>query len=609
MARCALCHRRSRVFARDKLEPIVRRVLPALLLATATLAQDVYVPPVPIGIKRDGKVRTAKSPIAFPDERATWLRVRSAHYDVLSNASADRTRGIVTGLETLASSLTKTSTRFRAAAVPTTVLVFADRKESEPYFELLLGQEKPSATGLYVRHAAGGTMFIDASRQTQHIEKTALHELVHDLLRQSERNAPHWIEEGLAEYFSHDEIRPHVKLVRNGLPMTLAQMFAVQAETPESLTPRFYAQSWAAVDWLMRTDRERFFPFLEDVERGTSVADALGAHYGRTLREMELGIRKAGTASHRIELTGVRTEVPEPSPLDRATLLFELGRFLSYVAGAGEEAQRHYAEALRVDPRHARTLAAVGRFEEAIAAGLDDPDVHLMYAETLLTTALGPFAGIFEPTEGDTEKFRKARKLAERALALGAYVGAHEGAALAALGTTYFVESDPTPGIELLARAHALLPKRNDVSLNLYAMLLRTQQLEKADALYAEVLANVHDKQLVFAVKNVRLVAETARANALAKAGKLDEAAAIVRALAAATEDPTGRRELEEQAASLESIGSVNRHIGMYNDAVALANTGKSRDAMKVLDELLKIVQDPQVARDAKKFRDELRRR
>lgn len=600
---------------RNVSEPIVLRVLPILLFATATLAQDVYVPPVPIGIRHDGKVRKAKSPIAFPDERAVWTRTRSARYDVLSNAPADQTRAIVEDLETLASILTRTSPRFTSAAVPTTVIVFASRRESEPYFELLMGRENPSTTGLYVRHAGGGTMFIDASRRRQRIEKTAMHELVHDLLKQSEQHAPHWIEEGLAEYFSTGEIRDgkitagasiraHASLVRRGLPMPLEQMFAVLPETDVSMTPQFYAQSWAAVNWLMRTDRERFFPFLQDVERGTAVADALRTHYGKTLRDMESGIRDAHE-EHEIELAGVRARVPAASSLDRATLLFELGRFLSYVSGAEEDSRRHYAEALRVDPKHARTLAATGRFDEAIAAGLNDPEVHLAYAETLLTTALGPFAGIFEPVEGDVEKFRKARALADKALALGA----HEGSARAALGTTYLVETDLSPGIAELERARALLPQRKDIALNLYAMLLRTRQVEKADALYAAVLANNRDKQVLFAAKNVRLVAETTRANALAKEGKLDEAAAIVRGLAAATEDPIGRRELEQQAASLESVAAVNRHITMYNDAIALANKGKNRDAMKVLDELLQVVQDPQVARDAKKFREELRRR
>src|SRR5215210_7723757 len=298
---------------------IVRRLLPILLLATATLAQDVYVPPVPIGIKRGGKVRTAKNPIPFPDGRKSWVRLRSAHYDVLSNASEEQTRAIVSGLETLASALTKASTRFRSAAVPTTVLIFTDRAEILPYFELLVGVEKPAVTGLYVRHGGGGTMFIDASRRQQRIGKTSLHELVHDLLHQGEHNAPHWIDEGLAEYFANGDIHDgkfvaglpidtHLRYVRTGPPMPLEKMFAVEPETNESLSPAFYAQSWAAVDWLLRIDRDRFFPFLEEVEGGASIADALRKHYGKELRDMELGIRKTNTASPRIELPASNVE-------------------------------------------------------------------------------------------------------------------------------------------------------------------------------------------------------------------------------------------------------------------------------------------------------------
>ena len=582
------------------------------------VAEDVYVPPVPIGVRREGKVRSAKTPIAFPAADEQWIRVRTTRYDVISSAPEDHTREIVADLETLASVLAGVSSRFRPGSLPTTVLIFAERSESLPYFELLLGREKPASTGLYVRHQDGGTMFIDASRRRSRIEKTAMHELVHDLLRQTEQVPPLWIEEGLAEYFSEGEIRDgtliagaairaHAQLLRRKLPMSLSEMFEVKAETDVAMTAAFYAQSWAAVDWLMRLDRDAFFLFLQDVERGTAVSAALEKHYGKTERDLEAGIRAAGSrnTSHFVELEGERAEVPRPRIVDRATLLYELGHFLSYVAGAEEDAQRHYAEALRVDPRHARALAATGKFEEAIAAGLNDSVVHLSYAETLLTTALGPFAGIFEPVAGDEVKFRKARALAERALALGA----DEGSARAAIGATYLVETDLTRGIEELERAHALLPRRYDISLNLYAMLLRTGQRAKADAFQAEAFANPTDKQVVFAAKNVLLMAETARANLLAKQGKLEDAAKIVRDLAAATADPRGRRELEQQAASLEATASVNRHIRMYNDAVALANTGRNGAAVKLLDDLLLVATDVIVVRDAKKLRDEVRAR
>ena len=595
------------------------RIAVLLIVATATLGQDVYVPPVPIGVRREGKVRSVRTPIAFPAADTQWMRLRSEHYDVISSASEEHTRDIVTDLETVATALTRVSSRFRSGAVATTVLIFADRDESLPYFELLLGRENPAATGLYVRHEGGGTMFIDASRRRSPIEKTAMHELVHDLLRQTEQVPPLWIEEGLAEYFSNGEvrdgkltagatIRTHASMLRRKqLPLALEDMFVVRAESDIAMTPVFYAQSWAAVDWLMRLDPDLFFRFLQDVERGTPVAAALKTHYDKTVKEMETGIRSAASrnSGYVIELDAERREVARPRFVDRPTLLYELGRFLSHVAGAEEDSQRHYAEALRLDPKHARALAATGRFEEAIAAGLNDAEVHLSYAETLLTTALGPFAGIFEPAPGDDAKFRRARALAERALALGA----NEGAARAAIGTTWLVETDLAPGIEQLQRAHTLLPARYDITLNLYAMLLRSGQRDKARALYDEALANPTDKQVVFAAKNVLLLAETTRANALAKQGQLEEAAQVVRELAAATPDANGRRELEQQAASLESTASVNRHIRMYNEAVALANTGKNTAAVKLLDELLLVATDVIVVRDAKKLRDEVRKR
>jgi Pyruvate/2-oxoacid:ferredoxin oxidoreductase gamma subunit len=132
---------------------------------------------------------------------------------------------------------------------------------------------------MYVHHEGGGTMFIDASRPRAPIERTAMHELVHDLLRQTEKVPPLWIEEGLAEYFANAEISngvvtagqpiaSHTAILRRRLPMTLPEMFAVQPETDAAMTPTFYAQSWGAVDWLMRLDPDAFFEFLQDVEEG-----------------------------------------------------------------------------------------------------------------------------------------------------------------------------------------------------------------------------------------------------------------------------------------------------------------------------------------------------
>jgi tetratricopeptide (TPR) repeat protein len=604
-------------------------ILFAFLVSLPLFAQDVFVPPVPKGIARDGgRVRMPSGPIPFPDANATWIRVRSERFDILSDASEERTREIVSDVETLAAALTQRNERFAPSRRHAIVFIFEHRRESQPYFDLLFAQENARAVGAYVRYESGGTMIIDGSRKSGPLRRddpgirTAMHELLHDLLRQSESAPPLWLEEGLAEYFSNarvdgdrviagDPIREHLALLQRRVPMSLEELFAVKAESAAGTSTPFYAQSWAAVSWLISIDQEAFFAFLLDVEHGTRVATALRQHYGKSLQEMEDAIRWRKPNVRKVELEAKRaTSTAQPTVVDRPTLLYELGRFLSHVAGAEAEVERHYREALRLDPKHARALAAVGDLEAAVAAAPNDAEVHLLYAETLLTTATGPFAGIFEPAAGDAERFRKARAVTERAIALGtANIDEGEGIAYGILGTTYLVESDLTPGIAALERARKLVPQRMDFALNLYAMYLRVGDRAKADALFAAAFENARDKQTIFAARNALVVSETTRANTLAANGKLDEAAAIVRTLAAATADPNGRRELELSAAKLEGTAAVNRHIITYNEAISLSNKGRNREAIQLLDELLQVATDAAVVSDATKLRADLRKR
>jgi hypothetical protein len=577
-------------------------IFATFLAAFALSAQDVYVPPVPIGIKRDAQPRT-KRPVPFPTEDQTWIRVHTPHFDVISSADPKRTEEIARNFETLAAALSRANSRFTTGATPTTVFVFAKRRDSQPYFDLLLDRERTPATGIYVRHEDGGAMFVDAGRR---IERTAMHELVHDLMRQGQAVPPLWLEEGLAEYVANtivqngeviagDLIREHTQLLRVQGARPIEEMLTLSNSSEAAASSRFYAQSWASVQWLMQLGgADAFFAFLSDVEQKMPIEAALQKHYRKTTKDLARG--SVSARARRVTLAVPATftfEPPQITMLDRATLLYELGKFLTHVSGAEDEPQRHFREALRLDPHHARALAAVGDFDAAIAAAPNDADVRLTYAESLLTLAIGPFAAVFEPKPEDVARFRKARDV----LALVDTPMAH-----GFIGTSYLVEDDVTPGIVHLERA----PDRTDFTLNLFSMYLRTGQRDKADVLY-ERLANARDEQTRFAVRNARLVAETNRANDLTRKGDLEGAAAIIRALAASTSDALSKRDLEREAAALESTASINRHIKMYNQAIAFSNAGKKRDALRVLDELLSVATDPAVVRDARKLRLELR--
>lgn len=580
-------------------------LLVALLAAPLAVAQDVYVPPVPIGVGELAKARTRR-PVPFPSEQRTWIRLQTTNFDVISSADPKRTAEVARDLETIAAALHGASARFERSGSQTKVFMFARRGDSQPYFDLMLDREGASATGLYVRHGGGGSMFIDAARR---FERTAMHELVHDLLRQGDVSPPLWIQEGLAELLGNarvkagkviagDIIREHAVLLRRKGVRPVEEMLSLNDAAAAAASTHFYAQSWAAVQWLIGLEGpETFFAFLRDAEAEVPIEEALQTHYGKSLRDLHDGIRRVKEVRVEFQFpSDVLPATPEPEPLDRATLLYELGAFLAHVAGAEHEKERHFREALRLDPRHARALAAVGDFEGAIAAAPHDPAVRLTYAEALLTLAIGPFAGVFEPQPDDVERFRKAREVlapVDTPLAHGF------------IGTSYLVEDDVRPGIAHLERAS----RRDDFALNLYAMYLRAGEREKAESLYGGTLEHARDPQTRFAARNVRLLAETDRANELARKGDLDGAAKIVRELAAGTTDAAARRELETQAASLEATAAVNRHIGMYNQAIALSNTGRRREALAVLDQLLAVATDPLVLRDAKKLQRDLRLR
>jgi tetratricopeptide (TPR) repeat protein len=305
------------------------------------------------------------------------------------------------------------------------------------------------------------------------------------------------------------------------------------------------------------------------------------------------------------------------SPLDRASLLYELGRFLGGIEDLSAEAERHFREALIAEPKHARSIAALGLlrvndkrfdeaspyFERALAADPNDAEIYLEYAEALLQNQIGPFAETEETNADDVPRFHKARALAEKALALGG----EAGRALGTIGTTYIIESDTNlgPGIAALEKARALLPGRMDLALHLFAMDRRTGDQAKADALFA-ILESARNAQVAFAARAVLMRVELARVNALVKQQKLDEAAAVLRGLARETPDSDSRSDLQRQANDLAHVAKTNREISTYNEAIGQVNRGDYAAAARTLTQLLAVATDPSVIRDAKALQKRL---
>jgi tetratricopeptide (TPR) repeat protein len=225
-------------------------------------------------------------------------------------------------------------------------------------------------------------------------------------------------------------------------------------------------------------------------------------------------------------------------------------------------------------------------YEQAVAADPNDVEVALSYAEALMQDQIGALAQSTDTTADDVTRFRKARALLQRALEHRADPAFPLGRAVGDLGTTYSAEDDITPGVVPLEQASALLPGRTDFALHLLAMYRRLGDGAKADPLFARLDA-AHQTQLSFAARAVIVRADLARANAFTHEQRLDEAAAVIRDLAANSADPAARRGLETQAAELTRIAAQNRQIDAYNQIIAQVNNGNYHDATKALKELL----------------------
>lgn len=615
-------------------------ILALLLAFTATsYAAGQFVPPVLKGVENDGKAWQAR-PVPFPDVREAWTLVRSKHFTFISSMSDKRTREVAEDLETLAAALAQLNPRFKAdAPVSTRVILFNRHREAQPYFNLLLQRDDASVSGVYAGQKSGGAMIMDVSFGARS-DRTPFHELVHDLIANSGAHPPLWLSEGIADYFSNAEI--HDRTIRAGVPIAvhverlrrrdlipLPQLFTIVRESDAYNLPAgqraFYAESWAAVDWLLREageHQETFYAFLSDVERGTPVESALEARYGKTLTDMQRALDAYG----RFERPHFAMKIPVPNVdtattarrLDRADILYELGTFLATMEVTRGEAERHFRAALESNPRHARAIAAIGglrasdarydeaakSFEQAVAADPGDATIQLAYAEALLQTQIGPLAEANEVRAEEEPRFRKARELAHKAIALNTE---EPGRAYGDLGTTYIVEKDSNlaPGIGALEKARTLVPGRLDYAMHLFALYRRTGDRAKADPLFA-LLDSARDPHVSYAARAVMMRVELGRVNALVKDNKLGQAVAAMRDLAAATEDADARKDLERQAAEIERVAEQNRQIEIYNKAIVQVNSGDYRAARKTIDALLAEATDAGVIRDAKKLQKQL---
>ncbi|HET7704641.1 MAG TPA: tetratricopeptide repeat protein [Thermoanaerobaculia bacterium] len=519
-----------------------------------------------------GAVPVRERAIPLPHPGQSWIRVTSPNFTVISSAGAARTREVAQTLETVAGGLRRVHPRFDARFADTTVFVFARRGDCQPIFDLLLNQKGVNAPGAFVVQPDGGAaIVIDAGRNAG---RTIRHELMHNILATSGTRLPLWLEEGIAEYFSTTVVRgdsvimgrpiiAHHRSLRARGVLPIEDVLAAQSHSPIATNVLFYAQSWALVEWMMRTNRRSFYDFVADVEKGDGVVTAFRRRYSMDIGSVARSFRTSMTrpsASSAIQIE--RSEVPiSEESISTADALHQLARFLGQLEHTRDDAERFLQRALDLEPQHARSIAALGAlraaeknfeqasalFERALALAPDDAAIQVRFAEALMQNPSQP-------------NFRRARELAAASLAT-----APSALAEALIGISYLTEDDPAPGIPPLERAVAARPATVQFALNLYALYLRANREADAGRLFSSVFERARDPQTTVAARAIE-----AREKAV-------------------------RRDVAR-------VAERNRQVDLYNQAVAAFNRGDHEAVLEHCHRLLTFATDQDICDRAERL-------
>lgn len=353
-------------------------------------------------------------PAAAP-ARDEWRRLETPHVRVLAHASETTARRIALELERMRRSLLAV-VGAPVAERPVHVLVFASRKEFEPFSPIFEGQ--PGAVPGYSLVGPQRSYILLADDTGK--DSLVRHEYAHVFLNQRYSHLPAWLDEGLAEFFSSlrstqreswlGEIPPrHLERLRRGPWLPLNVLFSVTPESPlygdEASRELFYAQACALTHFLLLGDATPQFKKLGELAqalaRGTAATEAIASVFGVPAEQLESALTAHVRRSMWPRVHLALLESPPPSASSDAPgepeILFHLADVFAQ-AKRFQEARERFAQAAAQFPGFAPFheelgwlalwqedgVAAEQEFARAIAAGSQDPEIHYLHAELVL---------------------------------------------------------------------------------------------------------------------------------------------------------------------------------------------------------------------------------
>jgi tetratricopeptide (TPR) repeat protein len=274
-----------------------------------------------------------------------WKRIRTAHFEAVSNAPVKKVREILGRLEVFHRNLvTKFLALKTASPVPTIVVVFKDTGAYSRFKPRGADGRKEMAGAYFLSSADMNHIVLPIELEGVKALQVIFHEYYHFAIQRNVPDIPRWMNEGLAEFFSTCEIDPvsgqvligrpinyHIYQLRQEELLPLDQMLTHSGamkllhSKDRRRISLFYAQSWALVHYLMISQDMKRQPqlneYLDAIKKGMPTEQAFQTAFRMTFADMQRELRAyiASSKYYMMRLSQQPEDLPAESSVEALT--------------------------------------------------------------------------------------------------------------------------------------------------------------------------------------------------------------------------------------------------------------------------------------------------
>ena len=203
-----------------------------------------------------------------------WRTITAGDMHVVGNASEKDLRRVLSEIAAFRATLkTYLPGVDLSSPLPTTIVVFRDRASFAPFVPRDgRGPKQQNVGGYFAMRPDGNGLVLPLDSDRSAALQTIFHEYMHFVISRNYHDAPRWLHEGIAEFYSTFEVRADGRGIIGKVPTHLLSFLRSATYTPSvgplftgeaarrlfadpDKTAMFYAQSWLVVHFMTLSDR------------------------------------------------------------------------------------------------------------------------------------------------------------------------------------------------------------------------------------------------------------------------------------------------------------------------------------------------------------------